>query len=275
MIFGVGVKGCGSDSSASDSSSSTPINLFSTSTSYPSYSINYSSSSSKKSSSNSSAKSSSSYQTASTSNSLDYSYHYEGDFKFTVWTLNGSFYYCTVGAKNTTLAGEVDVPSTYGSYPVTYIDYGAFENCTQLTRLNIPSSITYISGYAFDKCTKLSSFVVDEDNSAYYSYGGVLYGSRDKSIVKFPAGKIGSEYTIKSGTEQIESEAFGDTNLVAVNIPTSVTYIGGWVFENALSLTTIKYSGTKTQWNSIEKFERWNANSSLTKVECSNGTIYL
>ena len=259
MIFGIGVKGCSSEESSDTSSTLSTTSSYTTSSK----------------ASSSSSKSSSSSSTSASSVNYDYSYAYEGDFRFTVWTRNGVFDYCAVSARYTTLSGEVTVPSTYGSYPVTQIDYGAFSDCTQITYINIPGSITYVSAFAFDKCTKLFSFRVDSGNTRYYTDGGILYNSFSNSIVKFPAGKDGPAFTIPSNITRIESEAFGDTKISSLYIPTSVTYIGGWVFEFATSLKTLNYSGTKSQWNSIEKFEYWKQDSSLTSVVCTDGTIYL
>ena len=49
----------------------------------------------------------------------------------------------------------------------------------------------------------------------------------------------------------------GCTSLVSVTVGTGITSIGAGTFANCSSLTGIKYNGTETQWNAIEKASGW------------------
>ena len=58
---------------------------------------------------------------------------------------------------------------------MTSIGGGAFDNCTSLTRIEIPSSVTSIGTYAFSWCVSLNSIntqeVFSENARIYTDYG--------------------------------------------------------------------------------------------------------
>ena len=59
--------------------------------------------------------------------------------------------------------GAVTIPSKTNGYPVTSIGAWAFEFCTSLTNVTIPSSITSIGEDAFVCCTSLASIAIPDD----------------------------------------------------------------------------------------------------------------
>lgn len=80
---------------------------------------------------------------------------------------------------------------------------------------------------------------------------------------------------IPDGITSIGSNAFTylDT-LTNITIPSSVTSIGGQAFMDT-GLTTINYTGTTEQWNSITFGESWKTRMPATEVICSDGTVTL
>lgn len=46
------------------------------------------------------------------------------------------------------------------SADVKYIGYRAFDECSTLTNITIPTSATYIDGYAFQDCVNLDNIVI-------------------------------------------------------------------------------------------------------------------
>ena len=69
---------------------------------------------------------------------------------------------------------------------------------------------------------------------------GVCYTSDGKKLISTPANLMG-EYTIKPGTESICDSAFQyNINLIKVNIPSSVKYIGRCAFIHCKRLMTAK-----------------------------------
>ena len=87
---------------------------------------------------------------------------------------------------------------------VVEIERNAFENCANLTSVNIPDSVTKIGSSAFRFCRALTSV------------------------------------NIGNGVVEIGSWAFGSCkNLISINIPDSVTMIDSYAFENCSNLTSI------------------------------------
>ena len=123
---------------------------------------------------------------------------------------------------DTSASGELVIPATYNSLPVTsigdyaFVDGLSFYGCTRLTSVTIPDSVTSIGMYAFQSCTGLTSITVP-DSVTSIGEGVFLYC----------------------------------TNLTSITIPDSVTSIGGRAFLRCDSLTDVYYTGTQEQWDAI------------------------
>ena len=97
---------------------------------------------------------------------------------------------------------------------LTSIGIIAFYKCTSLTSVTIPSRVTSIGDGSFDYCTSLTSIMVDENNTAYSSVDGVLFNNSGKELIKYPADKTSTSYSIPDGVTSIGGDAFyGCTNL--------------------------------------------------------------
>ena len=156
---------------------------------------------------------------------------------------------------------------------LTSIGIIAFYKCTSLTSVTIPSRVTSIGDGSFDYCTSLTSIMVDENNTAYSSVDGVLFKNGGEELIKYPAGKTSTSYSIPGGVKSINYQAFyGCTNLERITIPDSVTSIGESAFDSCTSLTSITIPDSVT---SISKFafhgctnlERITIPNSVTKIE--------
>jgi hypothetical protein len=158
---------------------------------------------------------------------------------------------------------------------VTWIGYGAFEDCYGLTSIIIGSGVITIEDAAFDGCYNLSSIIVDENNTAFFTQDGILYSKADYKIKAVP-GTISGDISIADGVTkigdnvfkgcaglisvvipnsvtEIGSSVFDDcTGLTSVTIPDSVTSIGYFLFSDCSSLTDIYYTGTEQQWAAID-----------------------
>lgn len=99
---------------------------------------------------------------------------------------------------------DLIIPSIIGNYTVTSIEASAFENCNNLTTIQIPNTVKSIGQYAFWGCQNLTSI------------------------------------NIPNGISKIDTGSFADCiNLSSITIPSSVTNIGASAFSGCMALTSI------------------------------------
>lgn len=82
----------------------------------------------------------------------------------------------------------------------------AFYNCDVET-INIPASVIEMSPASFGN-QHLVNINVDEGNSVYSSYDGIVYSKDGKNLFRVPQGKNYTEYQVKDGVENILTLAF-------------------------------------------------------------------
>jgi hypothetical protein len=160
---------------------------------------------------------------------------------------------------------------------VTTISNYAFQNCAVLSSVTIPSSVTTIGTEVFQNCSSVNAFVVDVSNSNYSSDAyGVLFNKPQTTLIQYPIGNTRTTYTIPDSVITISDYAFqncasintfvvnvsnvyysNDTSGVLFNktkttliqypigntrtsyaIPSSVTTISDYAFQNCISLTS-------------------------------------
>lgn len=127
------------------------------------------------------------------------------------------------------------------SSSVTEIDSNAFSNCANLANIEIQSSVTKIDSNAFSSCVNLKSISVSLNNQYYSSENGVLFNKDKTQLLLYPSKKEGIAYKIPSSVTEIESYSFQDcTNLTNIEIPSGVTYIDVGTFSNCANLTNIE-----------------------------------
>ena len=123
--------------------------------------------------------------------------------------------------------GAVTIPSTLGGRLVTSIGSKAFEDCSGLTSVTIPSSVTSIGDSAFSRCRGLKSVTIP---SGVTSIGQAMFS--DCSGL--------TSVTIPEGVTSIGDSAFSRCRgLKSVTIPSSVTSIGYGAFEDCKGLTSV------------------------------------
>ncbi|MBR5570372.1 MAG: leucine-rich repeat domain-containing protein [Oscillospiraceae bacterium] len=189
----------------------------------------------------------------------------------------------TITDVDSSISGNITIPSTLGGYPVTTIGDYAFYYCTgltsviipdsvttigvsafecsdSLTSVTIPDSVTSIGDYAFDGCTSLrfntykSGKYLGNNNNPYLLLVDVE--SKDITTFEFPA-----------GTKLISSALRECTELTSLTIPDSVTSIGNFAFEYCTGLTSITIPESVT---SIGYYAFYNC-TSLTSVTIGDG----
>ena len=124
---------------------------------------------------------------------------------------------------------------------VTNIASWAFDGCEYLRSIEIPKSVSQIGESPFRDCISLTSINVSKNNMFFADYDGVLYTKDGKEIIKYPQGRVDTEYAILKGTTIIGDEAFYNcTGLINIEIPESVINIGSGAFELCENLTNLE-----------------------------------
>ena len=158
-------------------------------------------------------------------------------------------------------------------YKCTGISKEAFQDCRNLTTVNIPSSITTIGEDVFLGCTALQKvnikdldawckipFPNEYSNPLYYAGHLFLNGVEVTSLsIPNSVNKINNyafigcegltELTIPNGVMKIGREAFSDCkSMTKVTIPSSVTEIGSLAFYNCDGLRKVQIEDTDAWW---------------------------
>ena len=144
---------------------------------------------------------------------------------------------------------------------VMEIDDRAFESCSNLTNVSLPTTLTSLGAYAFCNCSSLSAINLPSGLTHIYEY--TFYGCSSLGSITIPSTVtvIGtgafsgcsslSSVSIPAGMIQIESSAFsGCSSLSSITIPAGVTLIENSTFLNCSSLSSVTILGNVT---SIEK----------------------
>lgn len=121
------------------------------------------------------------------------------------------------------------------STAVTDIGASAFDNCTNLTRVQLPSTVTNIGEEAFGGCTELSKI------------------NFPASIKEIGASAFSGCFSLKNidlssvSIEIVRDRLFSDcSGLVSVQLPADLTKIGEAMFSGCTSLTSIDLPATIT-----------------------------
>ena len=126
---------------------------------------------------------------------------------------------------------KVSIPNT-----VTRIGDYAFYLCTSLTDITIPYSVTSIGNYTFSGCSALSSINVNSKNTTYDSRNrcnAVIETATNTLVVGCQNSVIPTDVTA------IGNGAFAGALFTTIEIPNSVTVLGGWAFDACPYLETI------------------------------------
>ena len=210
----------------------------------------------------------------------------------------------TITDCDTSLSGDIVLPSKIEGKPVTSIgnrafygcssltsitipngvtdfDWWAFAGCSSLKSITIPSSVTSIGYLAFNNCDKLNQINVDTANTVYSSENGVLFNKNKTELIRYPEGKADTSYSIPNSVTSIDIWAFDNCDkLNQINVDTANTKfssVNGVLF-NKDKTELIRYPEGKTDTsyaipNSVTSidYDAFCGCSSLTSITIPNG----
>ena len=160
----------------------------------------------------------------------------------------------TITDCDTSLSGDIVLPSKIEGKPVTSIGSFAFRGCSSLTSVTIGNSVTSIGSYAFYDCSSLASITIP---NSVASIGGWAFGYCSSL----------TSITIPDGVTSIgDSAFFGCSSLTSITIPNSVTSIGDSAFRYCTSLTSISIPDSVTSIGS----DAFSYCDSLTSITIPN-----
>lgn len=124
----------------------------------------------------------------------------------------------------------------------------AFNRCSRITSILIPSTCTYVLGISFQGCSGISSISIAEDNPKYDSRDNcnAIIETGTNTLVRGCNNTI-----IPSGITSIGNAAFAGSNAVNINIPTGVTTLMIESFNNCKYLQSIILPETITAINNF------------------------
>lgn len=124
--------------------------------------------------------------------------------------------------------------------PMNVETFGSFcFGSTKLTELTIPNNVTSIHHTSFDR-VPLTSFKVENANVTYVARDGVLM-SQSGSLIKYPEGKLDTNYVVPDSIITINQHAFYGTKLKTITIGDNVTSLSEeCIYQNDL-LQTINF----------------------------------
>ncbi len=140
---------------------------------------------------------------------------------------------CGVTGIGTCTDTDIVIPSTYMGSPVTSIGSSAFEDCKNLTSVEIPDGVTTIGRSAFYGCDNLDSVVIP--NTVKGIGYQAFYNCNNLQYTVYENGKyLGSEtnaYLCLIGATS--------TDVTSLNIHTATKVLGGGAFRNCSKLTSV------------------------------------
>lgn len=172
---------------------------------------------------------------------------FNGPFGVTSVTLPNSVTNIGTGA----FSGETSLGSvTFGDNVLSIGDL-AFSSCTSLGSITLPATVTNLGVGVFAGCTSLTSLTVPAANTAYSSTSNILFNKNQTAIIQYPAGIVGSTYTIATNITTIASYAFSGCGFTNATIPAGITNIGDAPFYGCTQLKAISVNAQNTNYSSL------------------------
>ena len=166
---------------------------------------------------------------------------------------------------DTSISGNITIPSALGGYPVTGIGDRAFYDCSSLTSVTIPDGVTVIGIMTFYNCYSLTSITIP--NSVTSIGNGAFKNCRSLTSITIP----------DSVTNIGESAFFYCSSLTNITIPDSITSIGNYAFSGCSRLAYNTFDNGKYLGNSQNPYLVFadTINTSITTIQIHENTTFI
>lgn len=144
---------------------------------------------------------------------------------------------------------------------------------TSLTDVTIPDNVTTIGDDIFCACSSIASITVGENNKNFRSIDGILFNSDMTELICYPYAKENESYEIPDGVTTIRTGAVSCMSLKSITMPKSVTTVCSEGFAGSISLETVNYGGSKSDWEAIRIDDYYNDCLTDAKIICTDGVF--
>jgi len=145
----------------------------------------------------------------------------------------------TIVGCDSSISGDITIPSTINGYSVTSIGDYAFSYCSSFTSITIPNSITNIGDHAFSHCSSLTSITIP--NSVTIIGWCAFYGCDSLTSVIIP-----------DNVTSIGDSAFRNCySITSITLGDGVKSIGEYAFYDCYSLKIVYYRDNKSEKDKI------------------------
>jgi len=171
---------------------------------------------------------------------------------------------------------------------LTVIYNSAFENCTALTSVTIPQNLNIISMFAFSGCTGLKSVsfapgctLKEIKDYAFMGSGLQSFTApaslRTIGIQAFANCTSLNSVRLEGGINEIFARAFeGCTGLEHLVLGSSITYAGGHVFRNCNALKSLEYNTpVRIEFTGYTQLNKLVIGGTRTRTGCFKGCTAL
>lgn len=150
-----------------------------------------------------------------------------------------------IGLTNLVAGSDVVIPPVINvqgtDYRVTSIQSDAFVNNTCVQTVTLSTNITSVSYSLFTGCTGLTGFDVQANHPTYSATNGALCSKDGSQLLLYPYGRSDA-FTIPNGVTTVGANAFRESRISEVTLPTNVATVGNYAFYGCSQLTAVHFS---------------------------------
>lgn len=153
-------------------------------------------------------------------------------------------------------------------HSIKYIGNFVFQYCVYLHDITIPQNVEYIGDGTFEDCGSLASIIVEVGNTKYTSRNGILFDKAMDRLVRYPAGKRTTAYTVPKRVSVIAPGAFeGCHGLKEIRLHDNIIKIGEAAFQFCDSLVSMHIP----KWVNVIEQSAFSGCISLKNVKMPDG----